>query len=61
MSFKIFKQNMLSFMQRETIVNGESVNVSNEVESYGDFAKNIKSNESESVIDSIKLFHSKQF
>ena len=28
---------------------------------YGDFAKNIKTNESESVIDSIKLFHSKQF
>jgi hypothetical protein len=43
MSFKVFKQNMLRYMQKETIVNGESVNVSNEVESYDDFAKKLTS------------------
>jgi hypothetical protein len=39
MSWDKFKNNMLRYMQRQTIVNGESVNVSNEVESYDDFAE----------------------
>ena len=39
MSWDKFKNNMLRYMQRQTIVNGESVNVSNEVESYDDFSE----------------------
>ena len=39
MSWSLFKQNMLSFMQGQTTVNGETVNTSKKVDSYKDFAK----------------------
>ncbi len=41
MSWSLFKQNMLSFMQGQTTVNGETVNTSKKVDSYKDFAKKI--------------------
>tara|TARA_R110002153_G_scaffold273754_1_gene445518 strand:+ start:972 stop:2342 length:1371 start_codon:yes stop_codon:yes gene_type:complete len=39
MSWDKFKNNMLRYMQRQTNVDGNSISISNEIESYDDFAK----------------------
>lgn len=39
MSWDKFRNNMLRYMQRQTNVDGNSINISNEIESYDDFAK----------------------
>ena len=37
MSWSLFKQNMLSFMQGQTTVDGQTFNTSQQVDSYEDF------------------------
>ena len=41
MSWSLFKQNMLSFMQGQTTVDGQTFNTSQRVDSYEDFAKKL--------------------